>query len=404
MAAAGQLAPPSKLPRDAQEIVYRPPDSVADPAGRAAEDRIAELEAENRTLRTEATRLRSLLDSAKDHAIITLGPDGRVKDCNEGARAILGYSSAEIIGRSGELLFPAEDRATGVFESEVQRAAQEGCAINERWHLRHDGSRFWASGTMLPLRDDDGRLEGFVNIFRDNTKIRAEEERRALLVAEMGHRIKNLLATVQAVAAQTLRRAGVPETVRKAFNDRLMALARSHDLLTRGGWHGAPLADLVRDAVSPYGGNNLLEVHGPPLRLAPEAVEMLNLALHELSTNAAKHGALSVPEGSVQVCWDLRRTESGTRLVEITWRERGGPPVTQPEHHGFGTRLLEHGLAQKLNGTVKLDFHPEGLECHICLPMMPGSTGSPQERDGRRQIPLPDGPLGECKGPTTSGR
>jgi PAS domain S-box-containing protein len=338
-----------------------------------AERRIAELEAENRELRAEAERLRRVLDSARDHAIVTLNLAGQITGWNEGARAILGYGDAEVLGRSGELFFPAEDRAQGVFMGELCRAMEEGRAPNERWHIRRDGSRFWASGAMLPLLDGNGQPEGFLNVMRDNSAVRAEEERRALLMAEMGHRVKNTLAAVQAVASRTLRRAGVPPDVQEAFTDRLIALARSHDLLMRGGWEGAPLADVLERALSPYGGTERARLEGPPVRLMANAVEMLGLAFHEMATNAAKYGALSVPEGLVAVRWSLRRIKSGSRLVDIVWSERGGPPVLPPARRGFGSGLLERGLTHDLGGSVKLDFRPEGLECRICLPIAPGA-------------------------------
>jgi PAS domain S-box-containing protein len=324
----------------------------------------------------DAERLRRLLDSAADYAIITLNLEGRITGWNEGARAILGYGDAEILGRSGEVFFPAEDRARGVFVQELCRALEKGRAPNERWHLRRDGSRFWASGSMMPLLDGDGQPEGFLNVFRDNTETRAEEERRALLLAEMGHRVKNTLATVQSVAMQTLHRAGVPSEVQMAFTDRLIALARSHDLLLRGGWEGALLADVVERALSPYGGPGRAQLGGPPVMLPPNAVEMLGLAFHELATNAAKHGALSVPKGRVEVRWSLRRARSGTRLVDIVWREQDGPPVVPPTSRGFGSRLLERGLTHDFGSSVKLDFRPEGLECRLCLPVAPAADGA----------------------------
>jgi PAS domain S-box-containing protein len=362
-AAPGRSAPPAEPPPDGAGQAVLPP--------RAAQ-RIAALEAENQTLRAEAERLGRLVDSAAEYAIVTLDLEGRITGWNEGARAILGYGHAEILGRSGEVFFPAEDRAEGVFVAELCRAMENGRATNERWHIRRDGSRFWASGYMMPLLDKDGQAEGFLNVLRDNTAIRAEEERRALLLAEMGHRMKNVLAIVQAVSTETLRNAGVPRPVQETLEKRLAALARSHELLTQGGWESASLVEVVRRALAPYGASDRVEAEGPPARLAADGVEMLNLAFHELATNAAKHGALSVPEGRVRVFWALRRTGRGTRLVEIEWREQGGPPVTPPRHRGFGSRLLEHGLAQKLGGTVKLDFQPDGLRCHICLPVAVG--------------------------------
>jgi PAS domain S-box-containing protein len=332
-----------------------------------AERRVTELEAENQALAAECERVRHLLDSAMDYAIVTLDPEGRITSWNAGAHAILGYGTAEIVGRSGEVFFTAEDRAEGVFVRELCRALEEGRAPNERWHIRRDGSRFWASGLMMPLLNADGQPEGFLNVFRDSTAFRSEEERRALLLAEMGHRVKNVLATAQAVAAQTLRHTEVPAEVQQTLLKRLVALAGSHDLLVRGGWEGAALTDVVEGAMSPYAGSGRVVLNGPPVRLAASTVEMLSLALHELATNAAKHGALSVSDGGVEVAWTLRRAGRGTRLVEIDWRERGGPPVMPPTRKGFGSRLLERGLAQTSGGTVKLDFRPEGLECRICL-------------------------------------
>jgi PAS domain S-box-containing protein len=349
----------------------RPQDGAEEAAAPAdAQRRIEELEAENRLLRAEAERTRRLLDSAAEYAIVTLDLEGRITSWNEGARAILGYQDAEILGRSGELFFPAEDRAQGAFLEELCRATEEGHAPNERWHVRRDGSRFWASGFMMPLLGGEGRPEGFLNVMRDNTAVRAEEERRALLLTEMGHRVKNVLATVQAVAAQTLRHAGVPAAVQETLLRRLMALAGSHDLLVSGGWESASLADVLQRALSPYAGPGRVRSGGPPARLAADAVGMLNLAFHELATNAAKYGALSVAEGHVEVSWTLRRTGRDLRLVEIDWRERGGPPVTPPGRQGFGSRLLERGLARRVGGKVRLDFRPEGLECHICLPVV----------------------------------
>lgn len=332
-------------------------------------DSVAALRAENRILRAKLEHAERLLHSATDYAVITMNLGGRITGWNAGARAILGYAEPEILGRSGEVFFTAEDRAAGVFVGELCRAREHGRALNERWHLRRDGARFWASGSMMPLTDGDGRVEGFLNVFRDDTAGRTEEERRALRLAEMGHRVKNVLATVQAVAGQTLHRAGVSPEVRDVLTARLIALARSHELLTSGDGDGAPLAEVVERALLPYGDAERVTLEGPPVRLPASAVEMLGLAFHELATNAAKYGALSVPEGGVAVRWSLRKGKGGSRFVDILWREHGGPPVIPPPSRGFGSRLLERGLVHDLGGTVKLGFHPEGVECHICLPI-----------------------------------
>ncbi|MCR0984291.1 HWE histidine kinase domain-containing protein [Roseomonas populi] len=339
--------------------------------------RIAELERENRALRGQLERLRRLLDSARNYAIIPLDLEGQVAGWNEGARAILGYEEGEILGHSGEVFFPAEDLAQGAFVQELCQALESGCAPNERWHLRRDGSRFWASGAMMPVAGEDGQPEGFLNIMRDNTAVQAAEERRALRMAEMSHRIRNTLANAKAIAEQTLQRAGVPRDVRMVLAGRLAALSRAHEMLLRGAEEGAPLSEVLARALSPYGGSGRARLEGPPVQLPADAVEMLGLAFHELATNAAKHGSLTAEEGRIEVLWCVRKGGSGLRIVEITWRERGGPPVAPPEGRGFGSRLLERGLTHDFGGTVSLNFAPEGLECHISLPLRGAAPPQP---------------------------
>lgn len=334
--------------------------------------RIAELEEEVRTLREENARARLVLDSATDYAIITLDTEGCVTGWNTGAQRIMGYAEAEILGRSGEIVFTSEDRTEGRFTVELCLVLEHGHAANERWHLRRDGSRFWASGMMMPLLDSEGRSQGFLNIMRDRTEAQAEVERRELLVAEMNHRIKNTFATVQAVAAQTGRYAPAPADFLAAFGARLMALARSHDVLIGAGWDDAPLRGVLEGALAAYAGEpGRITIEGMPVMLAANLVVTVSLAFHELATNAAKHGALSVPGGQVGVTWAVSPAEKGTRRVEVVWRERGGPPVRHPEHRGFGSQLLERGMAP--GATVRLDYQPKGLECRITLPLGTGS-------------------------------
>ena len=332
---------------------------------------VAALAAENAELRAQLRRARLLLDSATDHAIITMDAGGCITSWNTGAERVLGYAEAEVLGRSGEIVFTFEDRANNRFALEMQRALGAGSAINERWHVRRDGTRFWASGTMLPLLDEDGRPNGFLNILRDRTEAQVEVERRALHMAEMNHRIKNTFATVQAVAAQTRRHTPDPIAFQKVFDARLQALSRSHDVLIMAEWDDAPLSALIKNALEAYGGEpDRITVEGPPVLLAANLAVTVSLVFHELATNAAKHGALSVPQGRVAVAWTVTRVRPGANRADIVWRERGGPPVQQPRRRGFGSQLLERGLAP---GSVHLDFQPDGLECRICLPLAASS-------------------------------
>ena len=329
---------------------------------------LAELDAEVEALRARVRHSQLILDSAIDYAIITMDKDGCVTGWNAGAQEITGYAEADILGRSGDLIFTSEDRVSGRFAAELSRALETGRASNERWHLRRDGTRFWASGMMMPLLDADGRPQGFLNILRDRTESRAEMERRDLLMAEMNHRIKNAYAMVQAVATLTERHSTTVADFQSAFRARLMVLARSNDVLLDTDWHDAPLRHVIESAVAFYNGEpHRIIIEGPSVMLAANLATTVGLAFHELATNALKYGALSVPSGQVHVSWTTAPARAGSNRVDIVWRERGGPPVQTPEHRGFGSQLLEKGLPP--GGAVKLGFQPEGVECHIGLPL-----------------------------------
>jgi PAS domain S-box-containing protein len=318
-------------------------------------------------LRVEVERLRAVLDSALDHAIVTLDLEGRVSGWNCGAEAITGYPAEEAIGRTGDFLLTPEDRAEGVFTFELCRALDGGRATNERWHLRRDGTRFWASGAMLPITDRFGETSGFLNIWRDATETHAAAEQRQLLLSEMNHRVKNTLATVRAVAAQTEHHARTPHDFAESFEARLLALARSNDLLIRGGWKDVPLRELVAGVTAAY--PDRFTVSGLPVLLPAALVVPLSLAFHELATNAAKYGALSTSEGRVAVGWRVHPAGRDGRRIEIDWEESGGPDVAPPDRRGFGSELLEHGLHS--HARTEMEFRPEGLRCRLHLPLTP---------------------------------
>jgi PAS domain S-box-containing protein len=338
---------------------------------RRVAERTAELEAANDAQRRNDEHLQLIFESATEYAIFTLNLEGRVTTWNPGACRILGYEDSEILGRSGSILFTPEDRAERQPEIEMSRAVEEGRAEDVRWHLRADGSRFWAVGMLMPLRSRAGELQGFLKILRDHTERRREDERRSLLIEELAHRVKNTLAAVQAISAQTLRQADVPDTLQNDLTERLKALARAHDMLVRNGWEGASLREVVDRTLEPHAAEGgRFSAAGPPVRLLSHMTVTLNLALHELTTNAVKYGGLSVPGGHVEVAWWLeQRSPGAVPAVVITWRERGGPPVRPPERRGFGSRMLERALPYQSGGEVTLDFAPEGVECRIRLPL-----------------------------------
>jgi two-component sensor histidine kinase len=196
-------------------------------------------------------------------------------------------------------------------------------------------------------------------------RTRAEEHQR-LLINELNHRVKNTLATVQSIAAQTRRTATDPRASYEAFIDRLIALSRAHDVLTARHWEGADLRDIVDGAIRPFdAGAARFKISGPSAWLEPQAALALAMALHELATNAAKYGALSVSEGRVSLSWSVAADGEDGLAIDLTWRESKGPKVTAPTHKGFGSRLLERGLAAELNGAVEVDYQPGGLVCRV---------------------------------------
>jgi PAS domain S-box-containing protein len=203
---------------------------------------------------------------------------------------------------------------------------------------------------------------------------RAERQER-LLVEELSHRVKNTLATAQSLATQTLRKTASPERFAAAFSGRLAALAKAHTLLAHDGWTGAGLHDLIREQLAAYcaADDASVTIQGDDVALEPSAALALGLTLHELATNAARHGALASPSGSIEIGAHLGRGSHGRRL-KLTWRERGGPPIGAPPRRGFGLMLIERGLSYQLEGRVALDFRRAGLHCTIDLPVAAGGV------------------------------
>jgi two-component sensor histidine kinase len=228
-----------------------------------------------------------------------------------------------------------------------------------RWHDLH----------IEPLRDEAGDIVGLTCASVDVTERKEGEAHLRLLLRELTHRSKNLLAVIQAMARQTARHTGSVETFLSQFGSRLQALAASHDLLVRESWHGASLGELIRSQLGGYldGSTSQVSIDGPAIAIKPEAAQNLGLALHELAINAAKYGALSVPAGRVSITWNRLEGAAGN-AVELDWRERLGPKVKLRRKKGFGSMVIERNLARALDAKVDMDFDPDGLHCHILIP------------------------------------
>ena len=338
-----------------------------------SEQAFDDLRAQFTTLADSEARYRLAVESATDYAIFTIDLAGRITGWNTGAQNLLGWDEDEVVGHPANVIFTPEDDRHAVPEEEMRLAVQDGRADDNRWHLRKDGARFWANGLMMPMRDDDGGLAGFLKILRDRTDARRASDHKELLINELNHRVKNTLATVQAFTTQTLRTATSLPEAREAITARLIALAKAHDVLTAECWEGADLAQIVADALRVHAGDGQrCTWKGNPVRVTPRVALALSMMLHELATNALKYGALSNETGTVAVAWGLACTDgttSGTKLrLGLRWKETGGPPVLPPTRRGFGSRMIERGLAAELDGEVWMGFEPAGVVCTVDMP------------------------------------
>lgn len=231
---------------------------------------------------------------------------------------------------------------------------------------RRDGQFRWMKATGLPRIDETGRFAGYVGCTFDITDIKSREQHIELILHELSHRSKNLLAVVHSIARQTARQSKDISDFEDRFAERVRALADAHDLLVRHDWKGARIRDVVAGQVLPFD-TARVTIEGPDLTVRPEAVQNLVLALHELATNASKHGALTVPTGKVAVGWAINGEGQEARL-RLTWRESGGPLVKAPTRTGFGTIVLNRVAPQALSGTGTLDYAPTGLVWTLEVP------------------------------------
>lgn len=438
--------------------------------------------------------LRLVFESARDYAIFSMDPQGHVTSWNAGAERLLGYAAHEIMGQSADVLFTPEDRAAGAAQEERRRALATGRAEDERWQQRKDGSRFFASGLMMPLAD---RRFGFVKILLDRTDrhhadqqlrdaeerfrllatnipqlvfrchadgrrtwpspqwisftglsaeqsegfgwleaihpedraatragwaaaqkageylvehrvrgadggyrwhrtrarpiadangtqsddwvgtmtdihdLRTLHDRQQVLMAELQHRTRNLLAVAQAIATQTLRKSPTLREFQIEFESRLRALSRVQMLMSSVDYNGVDLGELVRGELTAHDGNvggGRAHIDGPAVSLPTAAAQALGLAIHELATNAAKYGALSQAESRLDVTWRIVEREGG-RMLELEWRESGVamPSAESTRRFGYGTELIERALPYQLGARTRLEFGADGVLCRIAV-------------------------------------
>lgn len=350
--------------------------SVRDSAGRflygvrVAQDVTTTKQLEDR-LRDGEQRMRDLLE-ALPAAIYTTDAEGRINFFNRAAVEMAGRTPQpgdewcvtwKLYWPDGTPLPHNEcPMAVALRENRPVRGAE---AVAER----PDGRRVPFIPYPTPLRDAAGNLIGAINMLVDISERKRAENAQKVLIDELNHRVKNTLATVQSLANQTARHAADLQEFLPTFVGRLLALARAHDLLTRRNWQNAPFERLVHDVVAPVSGGRVT-TQGPHVDLDARTALSVTMVLNELLTNAAKYGALSVPEGTVSLTWRVRTGERPQGALECEWRERGGPLVTPPKRRGFGTRLMERCVEHDLAGEFDLVFEPEGTRCRMVFPIM----------------------------------
>jgi len=231
---------------------------------------------------------------------------------------------------------------------------------------RKDGSLVDVSLTISPLRDATGAIIGASKIAHDVSARKRADEHQRTLNAELDHRVKNVLATVDAIIMQTRKADTSLAYFVNGLSDRIRSLARTHELLSESRWHGALLEEIIRRELAPYSSGNA-EIGGPRVTLKAEGAQAVSMVLHELTTNAAKHGALSTPGGRLLLRWRWLANGSRGRLA-IEWQESGGPPVLEPSQLGYGTSIVRELIPFELGGTVDLTFASDGLQCRLEIP------------------------------------
>ena len=309
-------------------------------------------------------RFTAIVESSDD-AILSKNLNGIINSWNPGAERLFGYTAEETIGKPVSMLIPPERIDE---EPEILARIRRGDRIDhyETQRVRKDGSLVDISLTVSPIRDAAGRVIGASKIARDITDRKFAQERQSLLVAEIKHRIKNTLSTVQAIAMQTLRSTSIEE--RNAFIARLHSLSHAHDVLTKENWDRASLFELVDRTLEPFRTKHrdCFLIDGPQVWLDASKSTLLTMAIHELATNASKYGALSNNDGHVSITWELQAEAPPFAILK--WQESGGPAVVQPKRRGFGSRLIETALKSDL-GEPELQFLPGGVICRLKLPV-----------------------------------
>ncbi len=310
-------------------------------------------------------RYEAFVQSTSD-AVFLLTPDLRIQTWNPGAQELFGHSAESIIGRQVRDLSIEGGASCEALVAEVERCGHAVSADGRR--RGKDGKIVQAIITLTPMRDEAGQITSYAVVAHDITDRKRAEEHARLLMREVNHRSKNLLAVVQAVARQTAGQVD-PKLFAELFSERLAGLAASHDLLVQSEWRGVETGDLVRSQLAHFADliGSRITLDGPPVQLNSSAAQAMGMAVHELATNAAKHGALTSGTGSVSIRWDMLADREQPKF-RMQWIEHGGPPPASPMQRGFGHRVIVDLAEHALDADVSLAYPPTGLIWQIEAP------------------------------------
>jgi PAS domain S-box-containing protein len=370
----GMISTHWREPHQPTERAFR----LFDVLARQAADLIERTQVEA-DLRESEQRFRwfaSIVESSED-AIVSKDIDGIVTTWNNGAERLFGYTSDEMVGKPVTFLIPPDRHA-------VERAILERISRGERIEnyetvrRRKDGILIDVSLTLSPVRNADGKIVGVSKIARDITRQKRTERREKMLVAEFDHRFRNALARVAMLATSSRRDSSSIDEFARSFDGRIHSMAAADTLLSQRGGHGVGLAALVHNQLAPYAAETNITFRGKELMLTPAAIQAMGMVLHELATNAAKYGALSVPTGQLSVSWDRTQNGSAAANLIFVWREFGGPSIAAEIKSGYGTRLIRELVPHELGGTVDLLFAAEGVSCRIEFPLHMSETAIPE--------------------------
>ncbi|MBF9197972.1 PAS domain S-box protein [Microvirga terrestris] len=339
---------------------------------------IASVSIENAVQARAERESRERLWATHEHAgvgIAETNAAGQFLTTNRGLSAIIGYSRSELLNLSiFDIIHPDDAEAEGALYKR-QVAGELMTYSREKRSIRKDGSNVWLNVSSTAVFNEQGRFQYSVRVIQDIDERKRFEQRQALLVRELHHRVRNTLAVVQALATATSRTTTSIRDFNRSFSSRIAALAKTQTLLTEDYWQTAPLREMLQCELQPFWAkkNERFRLEGPDVNLSADLAIPLSMAIHELTANATRYGALSVRKGCVAVNWELIVAE-GQRELHLKWVEQNGPPVEPPEHSGFGSLLLERILPAQCHARASLAFDPSGLQYEIHMPLITQRT------------------------------